>query len=185
MCGGIVSSTNDDSVTCLVHGGGGRAIRQVTHYQMELTPLDIREDVSVDHAYFQTSLPSTPHMDVLVVRFSGVSGFGCANNDDATYMDAMIRAGIVSWDPSAVLLDLREMAYEWGDMMVNPLCAGHGYFVDGSLPIAVVVSGLNRDGLTSLVADEMQSEPATLLFETMDAALAHLDSAYKNLTSGS
>ena len=58
---------------------------------MELKPLDIREDVSLDHAYFQTSLPSPPHLEILVVRFTGTSAFGCANNSDAVYMDAMLQ----------------------------------------------------------------------------------------------
>jgi hypothetical protein len=150
---------------------------------MDLQPLDIREGVSVDHAYLQTPLPSPPHMDVLVVRFTGVSGFGCANNGDANYMAAMIHAGIVAWDPCAILLDLREMAYQWGDMMVNPLCAGFRHYADGSdLPLAVVVSDLNRQGLTSLVTDEMHDvHPASILFETLEAAIEHLDKAHNEL----
>ena len=144
---------------------------------MELNPLNIREDVSVDHAYFQTQLPSPPNLDILVVRFTGQSGFGCANNSDAIYMEAMIRAGITAFDPVGVLLDLRNMAYEWGDMMVNPLCAGHQHYVDSDLPLAVVVSDLNREGLTSLVTDEMQSDPSKLLFETMETAIHFLDGA--------
>ncbi|TWU50720.1 hypothetical protein Poly51_40130 [Rubripirellula tenax] len=152
---------------------------------MELKPLDIREDVSIQHAYFQTPLPTPPHLDVLVVRFNGVSGFGCANNDDANYMAAMIHAGIVAWDPSAILLDLREMAYEWGDMMANPLCAGFRHYADGSdLPLAVVVSDLNREGLTSLVTDGMHSvDPASVLFETTEAAIVQLDKANNALDS--
>ncbi|MFN3192894.1 MAG: hypothetical protein ACE361_20460 [Aureliella sp.] len=147
---------------------------------MELKPLDIRDDVSVTHAYFQTSLPTPPNLDILVVRFAGQSGFGCANNSDAIYMEAMVRAGITAFDPSGVVLDLREMAYEWGDMMVNPFSAGHKHFVDADLPIIAVISDLNRGGLTSLVTDEMQSDPAKLLFETMETAIAHLDSAWND-----
>ncbi|TWU50704.1 hypothetical protein Poly51_39970 [Rubripirellula tenax] len=147
---------------------------------MELKPLDIRDDVSVTHAYFQTSLPSPPHLDVLVVRFSGKSGFGCANNSDAIYMEAMTRAGITAFDSVGVILDLRELAYEWGDMMVNPFAAGHKHYVDADLPVVAVISDLNRVGLTSLVADEMQSDPTNLLFETMETALTHLDAAYND-----
>jgi len=142
---------------------------------MELKPLDIRDDVSVDHAYFQTSLPSPPHLEILVVRFSGTSGFGCANNSDAIYMDAMVRAGIAAFDSVGVILDVREMGYEWGDMMLCPFAAGHRYYVDLDLPIVAVVSDINREGLTSLMTDEANSDPATVLFDTMDAALAFLD----------
>ncbi len=142
---------------------------------MHLKPLDIRRDVSIDHAYFEASLPSAPHLEVLVVRFSGTSGFGCANNSDAIYMDAMIRAGIAAFDPVGVILDLREMAYEWGDMMLCPFSAGSRYYVDSDLPIVAVVSDINRKGLTSLMIDEADIDPSTVLFDAMDAALAHLD----------
>lgn len=37
-------------------------------------------------------------------------------------------------------------------------------------PIAAIVSDLNRDGLASLVKEEMRSNPEALLFETMDDA---------------
>jgi len=147
---------------------------------MELKPLDIRDDVSVTHAYFQTSLPSPPHLDVLVVRFSGESGFGCANYSDGIYMEAMTRAGITAFDSVGVILDLRELAYEWGDMMANLFGAGHKHYVDADLPVVAVISDLNRVGLTSLVADEMQSDPANLLFETIETALAHLDVEYND-----
>jgi hypothetical protein len=145
---------------------------------MELKPLDIRSDVAIDHAYFETSLPSPPHLEVLVVKFSGTSGFGCANNSDAIYMEAMIRAGIAAFDSVGVILDLREMAYEWGDMMLCPFAAGSRYYVDSDLPIVAVVSDINREGLTSLMIDEANTEPTMVLFDTMDAALARLAFLY-------
>ena len=149
--------------------------------QMELKPLDIRHDVSVDHAFFQAALPSPPHLEILVVRFSGTSGFGCANNSDAIYMDAMVRAGIAAFDSVGVILDLREMGYEWGDMMLCPFSAGHGHYVDSDLPIVAVVSDLNRTGLTSLMIDEADTDPATVLFDTIDDALAYLDQRHTKL----
>lgn len=150
---------------------------------MNLKPLDIRHDVSIDHAYFETSLPSPPHLDVLVVQFSGTSGFGCANNSDAIYMDAMIRAGITAFDSVGVILDLREMAYEWGDMMLCPFAAGSRYYVDSDLPIVAVISEKNRKGLTSLMTDEAGVDPTTVLFVTMDEALARLDDLYREVNS--
>jgi hypothetical protein len=139
---------------------------------MILKPLDIRSDVSIQHAYFEATLPSAPNVEVLVVSFWGKTGSGCANNVDATYMEAMIRAGLTSFACSGVMLDLREMAYEWGDLMQRPFDA-HEY-----LPIVAVVSDLNREGLTSLMRDEAEIDPATVLFESMEDALARLDFLY-------
>ena len=145
---------------------------------MNLKPLDIRHDVSIDHAYYETSLPSHPYLHILVVQFSGTSGFRCANNSDAIYMDAMVRAGIAAFDCVGVILDLRKMAYEWGDMMVCPFAAGSRYYVDSDLPIVAVVSERNRKGLTSLMIDEADTDPSTVLFETMDTALDRLNLLY-------
>ena len=94
-------------------------------------------------------------------------------------MEAMTRAGITAFDSVGVILDLRDLAYEWGDMMVNPFGAGHQHYIDSDLPVVAVISDLNRVGLTSLVTDEMQFDPANLLFETMEAALKHLDALYQ------
>lgn len=142
---------------------------------MKLQALNIRENVSVTHAYFQAGLPSSPDLDVLVVRFVGTSGFGCANNSDAIYMEAMVRAGITAFDPSGVVLDLREMAYEWGDMMVRPFGNGYTNHIGEDLSVVAVISEINREGLRSLVTEEMQSDPSELLFDSMESALCHLD----------
>ena len=145
---------------------------------MHLRPLDIRSGVSIEFSYSESLLPSPPHMQVLVVRFTGSCQIGSACTPNAVYMDAMIRAGIAVWSPAAVVLDLRELVYEWGDMMVRPLAAGSDYYVDGDLPLAAIVSDLNREGLTSLVAKEMQADPATLLFASLEDAIQHLDQYY-------
>jgi len=123
-------------------------------------------------------LPSPPHLEILVVRFSGNSGFGCANNSDAIYMNAMIRAGIAGFSCVGVILDLRDMSYEWGDMMLCPFGAGFRYYVDSDLPIVAVVSDRNRKGLTSLMVDEADTDPSTILFDTIETALDRLDLLY-------
>lgn len=141
---------------------------------MELEPLDPREGVSVEHRFFSAPLPSLPRSRALVVKFSGCSGVGCANNVDAIYMEAVIASGLIHFSHQALVLDLQEMSYEWGDQMVRPLGAGQGHYVDADLPTAVVVSDLNREGLTSLVRDEMLADPSEWLFDTLEEALARV-----------
>ena len=119
---------------------------------------------------------------ILVVAFKGVCGIGSANNSDATFMAAMIKAGIEAWSPDALVLDLRELDYRWGDMMSKVLGAGeYSMFKqvingDGEanqdLPTAVVISDLNREGLTSLVEMEMFAKTQDWLCESWEAAAA-------------
>ena len=147
---------------------------------MDLQPVDLHEDVSIEHKYFKMPVPSASYANILVVQFSGQSGFGCNNNSDATYMAAMIRAGIVVVKPIAVLLDLRDLTYEWGDMMAEPFCAGHNHYVRGDLLLVAVVSDLNRKGLTSLLTDEMATDPKNVLFESLEDAVDFIDTDISN-----
>lgn len=49
-------------------------------------------------------------------------------------------------------------------------------------PLALVTSYLCRDGLTSLVRDEMRMDPAALLFDSLDDAAEALDRSLEGLT---
>ncbi len=147
-----------------------------------------------------------PTWESLIVEFRGECGYGCRSNGDATFMTALIKAGLEAWHPFALILDLRKMKYEWGDQMSCPLCAGDAYRPDPldlewmflsaylverdvnkipkeflEFPRACVVSDLNREGLTSLVRLEMRKNPAELLFETLEEALTSVDCQAKRL----
>ena len=87
-------------------------------------------------------------------------------------MTAIVSAALAAWEPIALIIDLRKMKYEWGDEIDKALCAGDNIFIDGSFPTAIVVSELNREGLTSLLQDEMQQDPNEWLFDSIDHALA-------------
>ncbi|HEY3320970.1 MAG TPA: hypothetical protein VGP72_10935 [Planctomycetota bacterium] len=108
---------------------------------------------------------------VLVIAFDGEASPSFA------YMDAMIAAGKAGWDPVALLLDLRKLRYEWGDEMGRTLSDAKASGFERQLPLAVVVSELNRAGLTSLIRDELFGKPEQWLCDSLEAALAMLDLA--------
>jgi hypothetical protein len=89
-------------------------------------------------------------------------------------MTAMIVAGLEAWRPEALILDLRQLRYSWGDEMHDTLAAASGW-CGRSFPTAVVASGLNREALTSLVIQEMGGDPRKLLFESIEDAVAAVD----------
>ena len=142
---------------------------------MDPAPLHFNDNVSVEHSFSETRFEEHPHRRVLVAKFSGVSGYGCANNGDAKYMSAMTTAAIFMWSPSAVLFDLRELQYEWGDMMAElldiPACH--------RLPTTAIVSDLNRTGLTSLVSGELGMDPKVILFNSWDEAMKRLHADFQ------
>src|SRR4051794_17767586 len=127
------------------------------------TPMDLAERQlsgfsSLRYAFLTGSMPSRAHMNFLVVRFEGESGVGCKNNGDASFMAAIVAAGLQAWKPSGLVLDLRGLSYSWGDMMTVPFCVQPDLRVRDEkipFPTVAIVSDLNRRGLTSLVRDEM------------------------------
>lgn len=85
----------------------------------------------------------------------------------------MIAGYMVATVPDGIVLDLTELRYEWGDEMAGVLfyCSNHSIEQDQSIPVAVVTSDLNREGLTSLVRDEMSQPINEWLFSDVESAV--------------
>ena len=109
---------------------------------------------------------------LLISAFDGAYRHGAAGNDDGIYMSAMLQAGFAAWQPLALVIDLRKLAYEWGDMMSAPLTAADDYRAGiGVLATTVVASGRNERALRSLIEDELQGDPDDWLFASVDIAV--------------
>lgn len=130
------------------------------------------QELSAASCEFGTcALPSAKFAECLVVAFSGAAGNSHEHVGTFRYMRAMIAAGIAAWDPATVVLDLTNLWYEWGDEMGEVLGTV-------PLPVAVVISERNREGLTSLVEAELFDRPRDWLFDTFADALAACDRKY-------
>jgi hypothetical protein len=91
-------------------------------------------------------------------------------------MLATCNAAVEFWLPSALVIDLRVTTYDWGDEMGLIFNAGASRWVDDTpFPKAMVISDLNREGLKSLVRDEMGVKPESLLFESVEDAIGARD----------
>lgn len=141
---------------------------------MELTPISFRDLSEIEAALFKGVGPTTGD-PILVVRFVGTCGIGSGSNDDADFMRAVVVAALDVWWAAGLVLDLRELAYEWGDQMTGVLCGGDRFCGVPSLPTTVAVSDLCREGLTSLVGQEIGDDPKRWLFEDLEAAVAELE----------
>jgi hypothetical protein len=78
-----------------------------------------------------------------------VYGVGPAGNGDADFMRVVTRAALSAWHSHAVVFDLRELAYEWGNAIWAVF--GRGIPCSGveGLPCALVVSDLCRGGFST------------------------------------
>lgn len=145
---------------------------------MKTTEVRLEDGSKVRCRYFIAEMSELENLPTLIVEFSGECGFGSGSNPDACYMDAMIAAGFRAWDPSCLILDLRNLRYEWGDRVAAIFAPPHDLISTNNeeveFPLAAVVSNLNRDGLTSLIKDEMDGNPEEVLFESLDDAQARV-----------
>ena len=141
---------------------------------MELKPISFRDLSDIEFALAMGVGPTTG-CGILVVSFTGICGIGSDGNDDAEFMRAIVVAALDAWTPSGLVLDLRQLSYEWGDLMTGVLCGGDRCCAVPMLPAAVLVSDLCREGLTSLVEREMGGVPAQWLFDDLEIAVREIE----------
>lgn len=141
--------------------------------------------VTVPHIRHQVTYLQLPSGGVaMIARFSGVCGYGCGSANSVGQMEHAIYPAYQKRRPDALILDLCEFAYEWGDNLTEPF----GFHSDDDkrdgavgcpvedlqhlcvFPVVYVISDINRAGLTSLITAELDAEPADLLFETLETA---------------
>jgi hypothetical protein len=141
---------------------------------MKATEVHLSDLSEIQYRYFTVDIPELQHLSVMIIEFSGECGYGSSSNADASFMEGMMAAGFRAWNPSCCILDLRKLKYEWGDMMCSLFNPPHELISlteeEVEYPFAVVISDLNREGLTSLVSQEMSEDPATILFDSIEAA---------------
>lgn len=104
-----------------------------------------------------------PH--VLVLRFSGAYRDGSAGSPDARQMLGAARHALTLWDADALVLDLRHLAYRWGDGMLGVIAVDADPDL-GPLPRTAAVSERCRPGLESLLAGG-----EGFLFDDLDQAI--------------
>jgi hypothetical protein len=173
-----------------MHMGSARRGKIIPVTPVEIEPRQLDQLSSATCSYASAVLPRTGHT-ALMVSVLGVAANDGADAGTYRFIAASVLAGLEAWDAAALVLDFRELSYAWGDGMADALRAGERWHqpraADAQLLnifcvrgtdrfyTAVVASPKCREGLTSLLRDEMYEEPVRWLFDSLDAALASLD----------
>ncbi len=147
---------------------------------MKLTERKLEDLSQLTYKFYTCLFDTRPSSIVLVVAFAGEYGYGAKGDEDAKFMRAVIKAGLEAWHPSALILDLQAMSYQWGDMIGSALEIATGRYIDKRFPTAVLISDRNREGMTSFVVKEMADDPAKWLFESLEDALNAFGQQYPN-----
>lgn len=146
---------------------------------MQLTKIELVPDHAISYEIFCTQMPSATHLDVLIMKFSGVYGIGSKGNGDAQFMTAMTKAAISYTAPFGLIFDFTDLSYQWGDRMSDVILAGEHHWADAEMPFAIVVSDKCVEAMTSLLKVELDMDDLTLLHHTLTSALAYIDQAQK------
>src|SRR5262245_54238114 len=105
---------------------------------MELAERRFDELSSLQYRIFTCALGGKHNPTAIVLKFSGVYGIGSAGNGDADFMRVITQAALSAWHSHAVVFDLRELTYEWGNGIWAVFGRGiHPSGVEG-LPCALV-----------------------------------------------
>ena len=149
---------------------------------MELIPQQIASPDGIGCSYYRVAEYETSHVSdgifphILVVAFSGVYPDGSRGNEHGHFIANSTLLGLVAFDPWCVILDFRDLRYEWGNTLLGVFDVIERYMRDdpgdppGSpFPVVVVTSDKCRNALLSLVA-RSGTEPEWH-FSEMDAAI--------------
>lgn len=143
--------------------------------EIALTPIKNDTQQSIECRLASCPLPSFPKETCLVAEFKGTIDNTSGHKGSYSYMHAMIGAGFAACNPATLLLDLRGLNYDSGDDMCRIL--------DQRLIAKVIISNLNRTGLTNLVGSKLFLTPKNELFESLEDALHACDEAYRQFLS--
>jgi len=119
-------------------------------------------------------------LDVLIVAFSGNYRQGAGGDGDATFMRANTRAALSAWPSFGLVLDFRELEYKFGDMMASVLSCAEDQWVDAEFPVRIIVSDRCREGIQSLVEDELFQVASQWVSESVEQALSSILASLKS-----
>ncbi len=109
--------------------------------------------------------------DILVIQFDGKHGFGSSGNTDSAYMEAVIEFAKSYFDSlNAIILDFRNLEYEWGDTMGRVIDTAHC----NHLHAALLTSEKCYGGLHTLIEQELNAVSTEYLFQKENEAIDYL-----------
>jgi hypothetical protein len=115
---------------------------------MRLQPVRFESETDIRYEFkLETSDEKGRFWCILVAKFAGHYRPGHCGAPDAYFIQGITRTALGVWSPAALILDLRELSYTWGDEM--DLVLGVGGECD--LPTAIVGSELCLPAIGTLI----------------------------------
>jgi len=144
-----------------------RSLAEPSMSGMKLLPVRLEDETRLRYEFQLETSGRNSFCYTLIAKFIGEYRDGSAGRPDVDFIVGMTNLAVAMWHPAALVLDLSDLRYEWGDEMswllppsvtckaavvVGPKCAR---------AIATVMWGLDT---------QKQATEADFIFETVEAA---------------
>src|SRR6266436_2805770 len=84
---------------------------------MRFEPINLTKDGNINFSLKRWGRDRKPFLSIIHATFSGDYRSGSSGAPDAHHIEGTMRTVHDVWRPSAVVLDIRDLHYEWGDEM--------------------------------------------------------------------
>jgi len=151
---------------------------------IELEDLQLDSLSDIDVSFFRARSRRGAPGSILIARYAGNYRFASAGNRDARFMYAYGEAAIAAWSPSAVVIDLQNLHYKWGDMLERVFDVGARSYVDSKFPRALVVGPHCEEPIRTLVLGEYSKKSISSIewiFRDFEKALDYVDALLPTL----
>lgn len=140
---------------------------------MQLQPVSFDEETDIRYEFQLETTGKNRFWYTLIVKFSGTYRPGSAGAPDAHFICGVTQTAIAMWRPAALILDLRELSYKWGDEMDLVLDAGS----DHHIMRAIVGSEACLPAIGTLIHGIDSKQPATdaeSIFDNIEEAWEYI-----------
>jgi hypothetical protein len=138
---------------------------------MKLSRVTFTDDNRIDYEFFLETTGKNRFWSTLVAKFRGRFRDGSKGAPDASFIHGITQTALQVWDPAAVVLDLSELQYEWGDEMDFLLNVG----ADRNVKSALVVG----PGCAKAIATLMWGVETTRVVTEAENIFDNVEEAWK------
>lgn len=129
-------------------------------------------DVSPLEHQISTWQPSGLSTPVLVISFSGIYRYGSQGEPDSRLMESVVAGARIAFCPEAIVLDLSQLDYQWGDDLRHVVRTAIGRSDQVTLPVTAAIGPKAWDGWKTF-APLFASALAGFWFDNVGEAVLH------------
>ncbi|WP_193726845.1 hypothetical protein [Paenibacillus guangzhouensis] len=111
----------------------------------------LEELSSIQYEVHLGSSNTVDYLEIMILKFTGIYGYGSDGNSDAAYMTAIGKAVLEAWEPGGLIIDLRDLTYDWGDRIESIFSIGNDKYSDIPFPVSLIVGDKSEEAIRTLL----------------------------------